>query len=246
MIPRIHCPQGLAPGAHVALPETAAHHVSRVLRLKEGDALTLFDGSGGEWSAAVARIRKDDVHADLKSFDPVERELPFNVTLVQGIAAADKMDWIVQKAVELGVARIRPVAAKRSVIRLSGERMERRVAHWQAIAVSACEQCGRNRVPQVAPIVDLPQYLGEPRDDNGGEGALRLLALPGATRHLRELPRPAGGVSLLVGPEGGFDESELLAARAVACEGVGLGPRVLRTETAGIAAIAGMMALWGD
>lgn len=242
MIPRIHCPQGLAPGAHVALPETAGHHVARVLRFKEGDALTLFDGRGGEWAATISRIRKDEVHADLKSFDPVERELPFAVALVQGIAAADKMDWIVQKAVELGVAAIRPVAARRSVIRLSGERMERRVAHWQAIAAAACEQCGRNRVPRVAPIVDLPQYLGEPRSEN----ELRLLALPTETRRLRDLPRPSGGISLLVGPEGGFEESELLAARAVGVEGVNLGPRVLRTETAGVAAIAGMMALWGD
>ncbi|MDP2795603.1 MAG: 16S rRNA (uracil(1498)-N(3))-methyltransferase [Sulfurisoma sp.] len=246
MIPRIHCPQGLAPGAHVALPEAAGHHVARVLRFQAGDALTLFDGCGGEWAATISRIHKDEVHADLKSFDPVERELPFAVTLVQGIAAADKMDWIIQKCVELGVASIRPVAAKRSVIRLSGERMERRVAHWQAIAAAACEQCGRNRVPRVAPIVDLPQYLGEPGGDNEGGDELRLLALPTVARRLRDLPRPVGGLSLLVGPEGGFEEGELLAARAVGVEGVNLGPRVLRTETAGVAAIAGMMALWGE
>jgi len=242
MIPRIHCPQGLAPGAHVALPETAGHHVARVLRLKEGESLTLFDGRGGEWSAVIVRMRKDEVHADLVAFDPVERESPLAIILVQSIAAADKMDWIVQKSVELGVAAIRPVAAKRSVIRLSGERMERRVAHWQVVAVAACEQCGRNRVPVVAPIVDLPQYLAEPRGDND----TRLLALPDQTLRLRDLSRPAGGVSLLIGPEGGFDESELLAARAAACQGMSLGSRVLRTETAGAAVIAGMTALWGD
>ncbi len=246
MITRIHCPQDLAPGAHVALPATAAHHVARVLRLKEGDALTLFDGRGGEWMARIALIRKDDVHADLVSFDPVERESLPAITLVQSVAAADKMDWIVQKCVELGVAAIRPVAAKRSVIRLSGERMERRVAHWQAVANAACEQCGRNRVPQVAPIVDLPQYLGERSRDNEGENELCLLALPTAPRRLRDWPEPSGAVSLLVGPEGGFDEGELLAARAAGCEGVNLGPRVLRTETAGAAAIASMTALWGD
>jgi 16S rRNA (uracil1498-N3)-methyltransferase len=242
MITRIHCPQGLAPGAHVTLPETAGHHVARVLRLKEGDPLILFDGRGGEWTAAITLVRKDEVRADLKSFDPVDRETPLAVTLVQAVAAADKMDWIVQKCVELGVAAIRPVAAKRSVIRLSGERMERRVAHWQAVAAAACEQCGRNRVPVVAPIVDLPQYLGEPAVEN----ELRLLASPVDARRLRELPQPQGGVTLLVGPEGGFEDGELQAAHAVGFRGVNLGPRVLRTETAGAAALAGMMALWGD
>ncbi|RLJ62119.1 16S rRNA (uracil(1498)-N(3))-methyltransferase [Sulfurisoma sediminicola] len=242
MITRIHCPQGLAPGAHVALPETAAHHVSRVLRLKEGDPLILFDGRGGEWTAAITLVRKDEVRADLKTFDPVDREAPLAVTLVQAVAAADKMDWIVQKCVELGVAAIRPVAAKRSVIRLSGERMERRVAHWQAVAAAACEQCGRNRVPPVAPIVDLPQYLGEPAVEN----ELRLLASPLDARRLRELPKPQGGVTLLVGPEGGFEDGESQAAHAVGFRGVNLGSRVLRTETAGAAALAGMMALWGD
>jgi len=242
MITRIHCPQGLAPGAHVVLPETAGHHVARVLRLKEGDPLILFDGRGGEWTAAITLVRKDEVRADLKSFDPVDRETPLAVTLVQAVAAADKMDWIVQKCVELGVAAIRPVAAKRSVIRLSGERMERRVAHWQAVAAAACEQCGRNRVPPVAPIVDLPQYLGEPAVEN----ALRLLASPVDARRLRELPQPPGGITLLVGPEGGFEDGELQAAHAVGFRGVNLGPRVLRTETAGAAALAGMLALWGD
>lgn len=242
MIPRIHCPQGLAPGAHVALPETAAHHVARVLRLKEGDPLTLFDGRGGEWSAKIARIRKDEVHADLIAFDPVERESAPAVTLVQSIPTGDKMDWIVQKCVELGVAAIRPVAARRSVIRLSGERMERRVAHWQAVAVAACEQCGRNRIPEVAPIVDLPQYLAEAADEN----EMRMVALPEATTGLRELPPSGGRMSLLVGPEGGFEDGELAALRVAGFIAVRLGPRVLRTETAGAAALGGMMALWED
>jgi 16S rRNA (uracil1498-N3)-methyltransferase len=242
MIPRIHCPQGLAPGATVALPAVAGHHVARVLRLSDGDALTLFDGSGGEWSATIARVVKDEVHAHLGAFNPIERESGLSITLVQSIAAADKMDWIVQKCVELGVTAIRPVAAKRSVIRLSGDRMERRVAHWQAVAVAACEQCGRNHVPQVAPIVDLPQYLAEAV----GENETRLLALPFADARLRDLAPPAGKVSLLVGPEGGFEDGELTAVRYGRFAGVNLGPRVLRTETAGAAALAGMLVLWGD
>lgn len=242
MIPRIHCPQGLAPGATVALPAVAAHHVARVLRLQEGDALTLFDGHGGEWSATIARVVKNEVHAHLLAFDAIEREFLPPVTLVQSIAAADKMDWIVQKCVELGVAAIRPVAAKRSVIRLSGERMERRVAHWQAIAVAACEQCGRNRVPLVAPIVDLPQYLAEQAVEN----ELRLALLPDGVRRLGDLALPVGKVSLIVGPEGGFDEGELTAVRLAGFAAVRLGPRILRTETAGAAALAGMITLWGD
>ncbi|MDP2811363.1 MAG: 16S rRNA (uracil(1498)-N(3))-methyltransferase [Rhodocyclaceae bacterium] len=242
MITRIHCPQGLAPGASVALPAVAAHHVARVLRLGEGDPLVLFDGRGGEWAAAIARVRKDEVHVDLGRFIDVEREPPLAVTLVQSLPAADKMDWIVQKCTELGVAKIRPVAAKRSVIRLSGERMERRIGHWRGVAVAACEQCGRNRVPFVAPLVDLPQYLASLQEDNG----IRLLLAPGAGRRLAELQRPAGPVTLLAGPEGGFEEGELRAADSVGFQAVVLGPRVLRTETAGMAAVSAMMALWGD
>lgn len=242
MITRIHCPRGLAPGATVALPAVAAHHVARVLRLKEGDPLTLFDGGGGEWAAAIVRIRKDEVHAHLGAFDAVERESSTSVRLVQSLVSADKMDWIVQKCVELGVAAIQPVAARRSVIRLSGERMERRVAHWQAVAVAACEQCGRNRVPLVTPIVDLPQYLAAAAAENDA----KLIALPDSTRQLRDLARPTVPVSLLVGPEGGFEDGELAAARSVGFEGVRFGPRVLRTETAGAALLAGIMTLWGD
>lgn len=241
MIPRIHCPQGLAPGAHVELPEAAANHVARVLRLGEGAPLTLFDGRGGEWSATVAHVRKNVVEARLDAFDAVEREAPLPVTLAQGLPAADKMDWIVQKGVELGVAAFRPLAARRSVIRLSGERMARRVAHWQAVAVAACEQSRRNRVPEVATIVDLPHFLAEPP----AAGELRLMLDPAADRRLADLPRP-GAVTLLVGPEGGFEEGELAAARLAGFQAIRLGPRVLRTETAGMAALAAIMSLWGD
>jgi 16S rRNA (uracil1498-N3)-methyltransferase len=152
------------------------------------------------------------------------------------------MDLVVQKAVEMGVRRIQPVAAKRSVVRLSGERAERRVEHWRNIAIAACEQSGRNRVPAVAPILDLPQYLGIAAQEN----ALRFVCAPGVAVRLRELPAPEGPVSLLVGPEGGLEEGELLAARAAGFRAVALGPRVLRTETAGLGAVAAMMALWGD
>jgi 16S rRNA (uracil1498-N3)-methyltransferase len=241
MIPRFHCPFPLAPDAHVDLPPEAAHHATKVLRMDEGDGVILFDGRGGEWFGTLRRAGKTMVVA-LESFDDTDRESPIRITLAQGLPAADKMDWIMQKAVELGVAAIRPVACRRSVIRLSGERMERRVAHWQAVAVAACEQCRRNRVPEVARLLDLPQFLGSLPGDNG----MRLILAPEAGTRLVELPKPTGPVTLLVGPEGGFEEGELLAAASAGYQAVSLGPRVLRTETAGLAALAAMMALWGD
>lgn len=241
MIPRFHCHFPLAPGAIVDLPPEASHHATKVLRMGDGDKVRLFDGRGGEWMGHLRRAGKA-MTVVLESFDDTEREPPISVTLVQGLPAADKMDLIAQKAVELGVARIRPVVARRSVIRLSGERMDRRIAHWQAVAVAACEQCRRNRVPEVAPLVDLPHFLAEaPAPDE-----LRLMLEPTADRRLAELPKPGGPVSLLVGPEGGFEEGESAAARLAGFQPIRVGPRILRTETAGLAVVAAMMALWGD
>jgi 16S rRNA (uracil1498-N3)-methyltransferase len=241
MIPRFYCPFPLAPGASFDLPDAAAHHAARVLRLVAGNQVRLFDGRGGEWLARIERL-KPGVHVALDAFDAADREAALKVTLVQGLAAGDKMDWIVQKAVELGVAAIHPVAAKRSVVRLSSERGERRVQHWSNVAVAACEQSGRNCVPTVASVVDLTQRLAEPRRAD----EMRLVLSPRATRRLRDLAAPVGPVTILIGPEGGFDEGEFLAAESVGFVAVSLGPRVLRTETAGPTALAAMMALWGD
>jgi 16S rRNA (uracil1498-N3)-methyltransferase len=241
MIPRFHCPFPLAPGATVDLPPEAAHHATKVLRMDEGDGVILFDGRGGEWFGTLRRVGKTMAVA-LESYDDEDRQAPISITLAQGLPAADKMDWIVQKSVELGVAGIAPVACRRSLIRLSGERMERRIAHWQAVAVAACEQCRRNRVPEVAPLVDLPQFLG----GNAGDNGMRLVLAPGAATRLAELPKPDGPVILLIGPEGGFEDGELAAAVSTGFRAVSMGPRVLRTETAGLAALAAMMALWGD
>jgi 16S rRNA (uracil1498-N3)-methyltransferase len=241
MLPRFHVPDGLAPGATVELPAEAAHHAIRVLRLGDGDPVILFDGRGGEWFARLVRSGPA-MRAMLETFDAADWAPPLGITLVQALPAADKMDWIVQKATELGVATIQPVAARRSVVKLSGERMERRCRHWQQIAVAACEQCGMNRIPVVAPLLDLPQYLGMTAPHND----IRLLMAPGAERRLLEMVRPEGGATLLIGPEGGFEEGEARAIAAAGFEPVSLGPRVLRTETAGIAAISAMLALWGD
>jgi 16S rRNA (uracil1498-N3)-methyltransferase len=238
MIPRLYCPSLLAFGAAVDLPESAAHHARRVLRLDAGDAVTLFDGQGAEFAATLLAGNR----ALVGERNPVDCEAPIRVTLAQALPAADKMDWLVQKAVELGVAAVQPLAARRCVVRLAGERAERRIAHWQQVAVAACEQCGRNRVPVVAPLRDLPHYLGE---TVVGETA-RLLLSPDAGVRLSELPPPRGAVTLLVGPEGGFEDGEVLAAAAAGFTALRLGPRVLRTETAGLAALAAMMALWGD
>ena len=241
MIPRFFCPFPLHPGATVELAADAAHHALKVLRVGAGDTAILFDGRGGQWRATLNPAGKA-LRATLNEFDDIDREPPLALTLVQGQPAGDKMDLVVQKAVELGVWRIQPVTAKRSLVRLSGERAERRVAHWRNIAIAACEQSGRNRVPAIAPILDLPQYLGMAAQENG----LRFVCAPGASESLRDLMAPSVPVSLLVGPEGGFDEGELLAARAAGFRPIGLGPRVLRTETAGLGALAAMMALWGD
>lgn len=244
MLPRFHVGVGLAPGATIELPAEAAHHAVRVLRLADGDRVVLFDGHGGQWQARLAQAGKN-VRATLEAFDAEDRQPPLQVTLVQGLPAADKMDWIVQKCTELGVAAIQPVTAVRSVVRLSGERMLRRGQHWQQVAVAACEQCGRNRVPAVAPLLDLPHYLGTAATAEAAEMTRWMLA-PGAELNLRAMAKPAGPVTLLVGPEGGFEEAETRAALAAGFQPVSLGPRVLRTETAGPAMLAALMALWGD
>ncbi len=241
MIPRFFCPFPLHPGATVELAPDAAHHALKVLRVGAGDTATLFDGRGGQWQATLHPAGKN-LRASLDAFDDSDNEPPLALTLVQALPASDKMDLIVQKAVELGVSRIQPVAAKRSIVRLSAERAARREEHWRKIVISACEQSGRNRVAEVAPVIDLTQYFGLPAQEN----ELRFVCAPGTAGSLRDLAAPAASVSVLVGPEGGFEEGELLAARAAGFRPIGLGPRVLRTETAGLGVIAAMMALWGD
>lgn len=223
------------------MPEAAAHHALRVLRLKVGADLILFDGRGGEWLAQIVGADRT-VRVALQEFDARDPESPLDVTLVQALPSGDKMDWVVEKSVELGVAAIQPVAAKRSVVKLPAERMARRVAHWNHIASAACEQCGRNRVPQVAPVLDLPQYLAEA----SGQNSLCLLLAPETGVSLRELARPAGPVVVMVGPEGGWEEGEMRAAAAAGFVALRMGPRVLRTETAGAAVLAAMQAVWGD
>jgi 16S rRNA (uracil1498-N3)-methyltransferase len=245
MIPRFHCPFPLAPGTQVELPEQATHHAMKVLRMKAGDSVILFDGRGGEWLAVIVGAGlsgKCAARVALREFNDRDSESPLKVTLVQALPSGDKMDWVVEKCVELGVTAIQPVAAKRSVIRLSAERMTKRVAHWNAIAAAACEQCGRNHVPLVAPVLDLSQYLATARAQN----ATRLLLAPEGDVVFRSLPQPGQPVIVMIGPEGGWEEGEMQAAQVAGFHAVRLGPRVLRTETAGAAVLAAVQTVWGD
>lgn len=239
-LPRFYCREALAPGAHVELPEPVARHAVRVLRLPPGAPMVLFDGRGGEYPAHIERIERDRVFAELAAWREVERESPLAVTLVQALQAGEKMDFTIQKAVELGVRDIVPVESRRSVMRLAGDRAAKRVAHWQGVAASACEQCGRNQVPLVAPLEKLENWLARP-----AHGALRLMLAPDGEQALVDLP-PATEIQLLIGAEGGLDPQEVLAAKQAGFQSVRMGPRILRTETAGLAALAVIQALWGD
>lgn len=203
--------------------------------------MVLFDGRGGEYPARIERIERDRVLAELGAWQEVERESPLAITLVQALQAGDKMDFTIQKAVELGVRDIVPVDSRRSVLKLAGERAAKRVAHWQGVVASACEQCGRNQVPLVAPLEKLENWLSRP----AASGVVRLMLAPDAEQTLVALP-PARQVQLLIGAEGGLDPQEEIAAKQAGFQAVRLGPRVLRTETAGLAALAAMQALWGD
>jgi 16S rRNA (uracil1498-N3)-methyltransferase len=239
--PRFFCPPPLADGTEVALPAGAAHHAARVLRLASGAAVTLFDGEGGECAAQLSRVDGGGVIARVSVRRAVERESTLAITLVQGLAAADRMDYAIRKAVELGVGAIVPVKTARSVARLDRERALRRVEHWRQIIIGACEQCGRNRLPAIRAPCDLLEWLHAP-----SSASMRLLPEPDAGQGLSQLAQPEGAIELLVGPEGGLAPQESAAALAAGFRAVRLGPRILRTETVAPAALAAMNALWGD
>ncbi len=240
---RLYVSGELMPGATCVLPTQQAHHALRVLRLKAGDAVTLFNGDGAEYDALIASIAKNAASVKVGERRLAERESRLEIVLGQALSGGERMDYTVQKAVELGVYAIHPLAANRSVVRLDAERAGKRAAHWQSVVIAACEQCGRNRVPPVAPVAALEAWLAQP---GAREPALRVLLSPRAEIRLRDLPRPDGAVVLLAGPEGGFTREEETLARSGGFTPVRLGPRVLRTETAAVAALAAMQALWGD
>lgn len=229
---RIHVPERLAVGHEVTLPEAASLHIVRVLRLAVGAPVLLFDGHGGEYDAVIVHSTRGAVRTAVLRHQAIERETRLEITLLQALARGEKMDWIIQKATELGVHRIVPVALERSVVKLDERQADKRLAHWRAVAVSACEQCGRNRLPAIAPLASLAAAL----DLATG---LRLLLDPDATQPLRAHGGAMGdSVSLLIGPEGGLTSAETATAVAAGFKAVNFGARVLRTETAAVAAVS--------
>jgi len=236
----------LAIGARVALPEAAAAHLVRVLRLREGDDCVLFNGDGHDYTARIVATGKRETLVEVHSTQMVGNESPLRITLLQGIARGEKMDLILQKATELGVARIVPVEAERTEVRLDGARMEKRLAHWRSVVASACEQCGRARVPEVADPAAIAAIAAHAED-----AALKLTLDPGGPHGLSSLAlSTAGGagihIAIAIGPEGGWSPRDRGHLQAAGFEGLQLGPRILRTETAGLAAIAALQALHGD
>ncbi|MFC5429628.1 16S rRNA (uracil(1498)-N(3))-methyltransferase [Paraburkholderia sp.] len=244
-MPRFFVGSPLPSGDLVVLPDEVTRHV-QVLRLQPGDTIVLFNGEGGEYSAEIVEMERRDTKVRVDSFRDVEAEPPYRLTLAQGIAGSDKMDWLIEKAVELGATNFVPLTTSRSVVRLSGERAQRRQLHWKRIVQSACEQCGRNRLPDVAPSREIGTWLGG-MPKTAAEGELRVILSPRANASFASLPHdpPKGEVIVLVGPEGGFSSAEEAAAESHGFVPVGLGPRVLRTETAGIAVLAALAARWG-
>ena len=241
-VPRLYVDAELSPQARLVLPEDTAHHAARVLRLHEGEIVVLFDGRGGEYEAHLAMPGRGRVVAEIGARRDVERESPLAVTLVQAVSSGDKMDFIIQKAVELGVAAIQPVLSAKSVVRLSVEREAKKLAHWKRVAIAACEQCGRNRLPEVREAMTVETYCRTP-----GPASLRLLLSPEGNSGFRNMQGGiAHAVTLAVGPEAGFSAGEEQLLARAGFVPVRLGQRILRTETAALAALAALNALAGD
>lgn len=232
----------LAPDTRVELPATAAEHAARVLRLRPGDAVTLFNGDGHDYRAVLVDVHKRAVSATVQASVAVDSESPLPLTLAQALARGEKMDLIVQKATELGVTRIVPLQTERCEVHLDEARAARRLAHWRAVAVSACEQCGRARLPDMAGVQSMQSWI----DALPADAGRRLALTPGDGHRPRDLGTLPGGALLVVGPEGGFGERDLDTLRQGGFESLLLGPRTLRTESAGLAALAALQALYGD
>ena len=244
---RFYNPDNLKISATVKLSDNAAAHATRVLRLEVSDEIVLFNGDGNDYTCAITSIKKSEVLAIVKSVVKITNESPLNITLLQGISSGDRMDYTIQKAVELGITAIVPIITTRSVVKLSNERAEKRLAHWQGIVHAACEQSGRAFVPQVAQPSTFSQWLAS--STINGEGKTpptRILLNPIGAQRLTELEKPSSNIELLIGAEGGLSQSEIDTALSQGFQSVVLGARILRTETAALTAIAAMQTLWGD
>jgi len=239
-IPRIYISNKLTAWQRIALPEPAAHHVVHVLRRRNGDSLILFDGWGGEYPATIDKLEHAGVHVCLGARIDVDRESPLQVTLAQGIARGTRMDYAIQKAVELGVSTIAPLLTHRTTIKLSGERRRKKEQHWQGIIISACEQSGRNRVPTLEPVMSISDWLELPQS-----GAACVLCAD-APENFTDIAAAGRDITLLVGPEGGLDDAEIQTAERAGYRPARIGPRTLRAETVAIAALAVIQATAGD
>ena len=241
MTSRVYIDTALTEGAAITLPEDAARHLVQVLRMRPGEAFVIFNGQGGEYVATLSSVGKREAQASIGAFNSIDRESPLHITLAQCVSKGDRMDYTLQKAVELGVSAIVPLLSERTVVKLDAERWAKKIEHWQGVIISACEQSGRTRLPSLLTPVNLDAWLRLADD-----GSLRLALAPGASRQLRQLDATGRAVTLLVGPEGGLSDAECALAAKHDFVPLALGPRVLRTETAGVAALAAIQAQWGD
>ncbi|MFD1123141.1 16S rRNA (uracil(1498)-N(3))-methyltransferase [Methylophilus flavus] len=239
---RFYSPAPLSVGETTALSENAAAHAIRVMRLKIGDTLNLFCGDGFDYQCALTNIEKKAAYVEVQSRTAVSNESPLNIRLLQGISSGDRMDYTIQKAVELGVTEIFPLTTERCVTKLSGDRAEKRVEHWQGVAIAACEQSGRALLPIVHAPVTLTQWFGQ----HETQSSLNILLNPVGAKWLAQLEKPSGHIHLLIGPEGGLSGNEIALASQHHFQSIVIGPRILRTETAAVTAIASMQTLWGD
>jgi 16S rRNA (uracil1498-N3)-methyltransferase len=243
---RVYVDAPLSCGRRVTLAGSAAAHITRVLRLGAGESLTAFNGQGGEFAARIEQVHGSQVTLAVGEHLDIERESPLAITLAQGVSRGERMDLVVQKATELGVAQITPLLTTRSVVRLDEAQSQKKAQHWRAIAVAACEQCGRNRIPHIPAPAQLRSALHRLRETPPAPGSTRLLLSPLAQSGLQDLAGPFSAISVLIGPEGGLSDEEQAAAIEAGFTGVRLGPRVLRTETAAIAALALLQRQFGD
>ena len=244
-VSRIFAPLSLQPDTQISLTGEQARYISKVLRLRPGDNVTVFDGRGGEFAASIASIGRSKVVLNITQHLDIDVESPLHIHLLQCVSRGERMDFVVQKTTELGVRRITPVLSQFSVVKLDKDRAEKRRQHWEKVASSACEQCGRNSLPQIDFPAALPKWFGDNLDTQATAGS-RLLLSPGASEKLSSVELPVATAIVLIGPEGGFSEAEYAQAVAAGFRNISFGPRILRTETAAIAAVTALQSLFGD
>lgn len=240
--PRFYCPVNLPTSGLFELPPEAAHHAHRVLRLRVNDPVQIFDGEGNASDAVIHAIGGKHVEINITRACPSQTKATLQIVMAQAMSTSEKMDWIVQKATELGATMIQPVQTQRSVAKLSSERIAKRVEHWHGVVIAACEQSGRNDLMQVHQPIELSHWLADMRNTN----ASKLILLPDGAQTLHAQVKPIDTVILLIGPEGGFTEDEAIMAKQAGFIPVILGPRILRTETAALASISALQMLWGE